>query len=149
MNEQGGFEIEDEPALEPESAPAPVPPPATPTTGPVKPASRPGDEPLIGKRRRGRLVRLVPTLAVGFLLVGWICMGVHAWPFALTGAGVGVYGAWRRRSEIVLGSVAAVVGLATFFALVGFRPGIGMGIVIIGCGIVGFIAGLDDRMRGA
>jgi len=142
MSESSDFELED--ASAPEPRPAPPPKPAA-----SKPRATPVEEPLVSDRRRGRLLRQVPGFAVGFLLVGWICLGTHAWPFALTGAAMGAWAGWHRRGEVIVGSVAAVVGLATYFAIVGFLPGMGMGIVIVGCGIVGFLAGLDDRFRGA
>ena len=149
MSEDGGFELEDEPAPALRSRPASTPPAASANAVRPKPAGTPEAEPLVSARRKSRLSRLVPGFAVGFLLVGWVCLGSHAWPFALTGAALGAWAAWRRRSEVLVGTLAAVVGLATYFAIVGFVPGMGMGIVIVGCGIIGFLAGLDDRLRGA
>ena len=144
MNESSGFELEETPAPEPKpDAPTPRQPAA------AAPAKAPADESLLSARRKARLLRFVPGFAVGFLLVAWICLGPHAWPFALTGAAAGAWAAWQRRSEVLVGTVAAVAGLATFFAVAGFTPGMGMGIVMIGCGIVGFLAGLDDRFRGS
>ena len=141
------FQLADEPARRPTQPPRPESP--TPPRPLERPASTTDHEPLIRARRKGRLLRQVPGFAVGFLLVGWICLGSAAWPFALTGAALGAWAGWSRRGEALVGSVAALVGLATWFAVVGFVPGMGMGIVIVGCGIVGFVAGLDDRLRGA
>jgi len=146
MSESSGFELEDANAS-PEKSPPPKPGVSKPAAS--QPRTTPAEEPLVSDRRRGRLLRQVPGFAVGFLLVGWICLGTHAWPFAVTGAAMGAWAGWLRRGEVVVGSVAAVVGLATYFAIVGFLPGMGMGIVIVGCGVVGYLAGLDDRFRGA
>lgn len=149
MVEPSGFELEADPAPARESAPsaAPPPPPAPPPLAETPSALT--DEPLVGTRRKARLLRLVPGFTVGFLLVGWVCLGASALPFAVTGAAAGAWAAWRRRGEVLLGTVAALVGVATFFAVAGFRPSMGMGVSIVGCGIVGFLAGLDDRLRGA
>ena len=149
MSDAPGFDLADDP--EPGPEPRPTPPVPRPPSGERPAPARPdaATEPLVGDRRRGRLLRLVPGFAVGFLLVGWLCLGAHALPFAVTGAATGAWAGWHRRGEVVVGSVAAVVGLATWFAVAGFVPGMGMGIAIVGCGIVGFLAGLDDRLRGA
>ena len=153
MSDPSGFELEEDASPTPTPPPTPVPPRAAPAPPPTASAAgtpgRAEDEPLVGARRKARLLRLVPGFAVGFLLVGWICLGAHALPFAFTGAAMGAWAAWHRRGEALLGGAAAVVGLATFFLVAGLRPGMGMGIAIVGCGIVGFVAGLDDRLRGA
>lgn len=143
----GDFELADETA--PHTTRPPTPQPAPPKARPAGPVTTNDDTPLLTARRKGRLLRQVPGFAVGFLLVGWICLGSDALPYALSGAAMGAWAGWSRRGEILVGSLAAVVGLATWFAVVGFVPGMGMGISIVGCGIVGFIAGLDDRLRGA
>jgi hypothetical protein len=147
VDEERKFELEEEP----ERASPPPPPPPRPKAAPAPVSTREGkDASLIGKHRQRRLVRLIPSVAVGFFLVGWLALGVErALVFALAGAGLGALAAWSRPTEVVLGTLGAGLGLLSYLVLVGFSPSFSMLIAIAGCGIVGFLFGIDDRLRGA
>jgi hypothetical protein len=98
-------------------------------------------------RFRRHLKRTVPLLAVAFLVVGSICVGVGLWGFVVAGAAVGVFAAYRRSDVIVLASVAGAAGLcAQALAMHGLPFSI-LPFVIVGlCGGLGALAAIDDRL---
>lgn len=105
-------------------------------------------DPVLDPRRRRRLLRYVPGFAIVFLLVGWVFAGRAPWIFALMGAVVGGFAAWRRRGEVVLGIVAAAGAVvAVVVAAGGPTFSFGGALAVASCGAAGCLAALDDRMR--
>jgi hypothetical protein len=98
---------------------------------------------LLDERRRKRLLFYAPTMLLLYLLVGWFFVGEGLGWFALAGLGVGVFAAWRKRGETLLGSVAAVMGLAASLVAVQSL----LVFVIVSTGVIGYVAGIDDRLR--
>lgn len=156
------FELEDE--VE-ERRPVEVlspqgPPSGHPPTAPAQPARRNRTDPtcvkpkvegtlaeharsLLDERRRKRLLLYAPTMLLLYLFVGWLFVGQGLGWFALAGLGVGVFAAWRKRGETLLGSVAALAGLVACLVAVQFP----LLLVIVSTGLIGYVAGIDDRLR--
>ncbi len=173
--ERTPFELEESPApFELEADPAPDPAPAEPPRPPRPPASEEpatsempaasarstgsrapaqgsagapsADSPwaFLDERRRRRLAIYAPIMLVLYVVVGGFFLDTGLGWFALLGLGVGVFAGWRRQGEVLLGSVAAVAGLvASLLAVNG--PSL---LVIVATGVIGYVAGIDDRLRG-
>lgn len=157
MSEPNPFEIEDDPPEAPEPATVAPDPEARaePSAAFEHPlvVRRSDVEPegllaVLDARRRKRLARFVPAMGITFLIVGWLLVGGAFWVFGLVGAAIGAFAAWRRRSEVVLGTLSAIAGLATSIAIGGVIGGVSGTLTIVACGAIGFLAGLDDRLRG-
>jgi len=151
MSERSGFELEPDAPKEPAKPGAP--PPGRPSPEGAKPpptaaAEASGLLSYLGPRLRKRLVRVVPGMAIVFLVVGWLFVGTGVWVFPLVGAAVGVYASFRRPEEAVLGSVAAAAGFGTTLAVAGFRPGLHWVLVIASCAVAGAVTAIDDRLSG-
>jgi hypothetical protein len=85
----------------------------------------------------------VPTMLLLYLFVGWFFAGGGLGWFLLAGVGIGVFTAWRQRGEILLGTVSAITGFVTCLLAVHFP----LVFVIVSTGLIGYIAGIDDRLR--
>jgi len=83
-------------------------------------------------------------MLASYVLIGWFFADGNGvvW-FALAGLFVGVFAAWRRRGEVLLGSVAAAAGFAASMLAVHFP----LFFIVVPTGIIGFLAGIDDRLR--
>jgi hypothetical protein len=87
-------------------------------------------------------------MAVAFLIVALFFVGRRVWLFPIAGAAVGVFAAFRRPEEVVLGSVAAAVAAGTTLIATGLPPGFNLVFVVPTCGLVGVLAAIDDRLAG-
>jgi hypothetical protein len=85
----------------------------------------------------------VPVMLLLFLVVGWLFAGAGRGWFLLAGLGIGVFTAWRQRGEILLGAISAITGLVASLLAVNFP----LLFVIVSTGLIGYIAGIDDRLR--
>ena len=156
-DERPSFELEEEsersPPPMPPSRQRPTPPSAQHSAKPSAPQESAVDRRLakeessdgafLDERRRRRLLVYGPVMLLLYLLVGWFFAGQGLGWFALAGIGVGIFAAWRRRDEVLLGSVAAVAGVAASLLAVGGL----LLFVIVATGMIGYIAGIDDRLR--
>ena len=159
MGDQGKFELEPEPPeqpaiVTPKPVPAPRPPSvsATPTAKRIATTPPPETGPLsfLEPRARKRLRRVVPIFVVAFVIVGWLFVGTGVWAFALAGAAVGVFAAFRRWGEGALGTAAGVAAYAaTAAAIHGLPLGFLMVVVVGICGGIGALMAIDDRLRGS
>lgn len=162
MTAEGEFELEPDPPAAPVvPAPQPAPAPRIPLAPRMasirrmeaeqaEQASETGLFSRLDPRFRRRLKRVVPAMAVLFLIVGWLFVGAGLWAFVLAGAGVGAFSAYKRPEEAVLGSVAGVAGYgATAVAAHGLPLGIGTVFVVGICGGLGALAAINDRLAGS
>ena len=158
MNDPLNFELEPEPPKAPAKTPSEL---AGKPTGPVAPnmpsvrrtvaASVPESGFLshIDPRVRKRLKRVVPTLAVLFVIVGLFFVGTGIWAFALAGAATGVFAAFKRPGEGALGAFAGAAGYGAAAAAIRQVPmGIGAIFVVGICGCFGALVAIDDRLGG-
>jgi hypothetical protein len=159
MNVHGGFELEPDAPDAPAKPPLKSPSEAKKALGaPCMPSVRrmaaaapagPGLLSRLDPRVRRRLKRVVPTLAVLFVIVGWLFVGTGLWAFALAGAAVGAFSAFKRPGEGVLGPAAGAAGYgATALAIHAVPLGLGMVFIIGICGCLGALVAIDDRLGG-
>jgi hypothetical protein len=149
--DQPTFELADDPPRPADAPPGPRPPAraAKPRPPPANEkadvAEPPEGGPLafLDDRRRRRLTVYGPVMLLLYLFLGWFFVGQGLGWFALAGIGIGLFAGWRRRGEILLGSLAAIAGFAACVLAAG-RPSL---FVIVGSGLIGYVAGIDDRLR--
>lgn len=146
-NSQDPFEVEADTVRRVSAQTMRTPPKTASTRAREAEASETGFFSHFEPRFKRRLKRIVPMLAIAFLVAGWFFVGVGLWAFLLAGAAVGVFSAYRRSDELVLGAVAAVAGYgATALAIQGFPLGIGVVILVAIFGGLGALAAIDDRL---
>jgi hypothetical protein len=174
MSEENRFELEDDAPAASIPSPAASHPPSVsgrhPPSASAKPGPRGGVSSTPSAARRGavpaeasapesafwarfplrfrrRLKRCLLVFAVGFLLLGWLWVGVGLWAFPLVGALVGVFAAYRRSDEVVLGGVSAAAGYGAC-ALAMHGPPLGLSAVVIVAmfGGLGALMAIDDRL---
>jgi hypothetical protein len=142
------FELDTETEIRRVPAQSPRPPPKTRST-----RAGEAETPKTGffsrfePRLKSRLKRIVPMLAGAFFAVGWFFVGVGLWAFVLAGAAVGVFSAYRKSDELVLGAVAAVAGYAATALAIQALPLGTYAFILVGiCGGLGALAAIDDRL---
>lgn len=94
-------------------------------------------------KRRRRLLIYVPVITGLYVVVCWAFLGFGYGWFILTGAALGLFAAWRQQGEYVLGTLGAVSGFAICLIVVGL-PEL---FTIVSTGLIGFLTGVDDRLR--
>ena len=153
MGEPGGFELEPDPPEAPMKAvvslPAAPPAPVAPAEEEEPPYEEEtllsGFEPRVRKRLR----RIVPAMAILYLLLSLLVVDAGWLLFTLVGAAVGVFAVLKRPEEWVLGSVAGGAGFATTLLARWSLPGPSAVIVLAVGAIAGAVIAIDDRMAGA